>query len=367
MTNWFDIAMKGAQIGEVRIYDVIGKDYYDDGSAIEAKKFIDAIKTLGNLDELTIRINSPGGSVFEGTAIYNFLKQSSMRISVVIDGLAASMASVIAMAGDSVAIPENALLMIHNPSAGVHGNAAEMRKTAKILDKMAEGARLAYRRSGKTETEIAQMMDRETWMTGKEAVEMGFADILLNPLDATACASFDLNRYKNIPETVSKRVMLLEPELISHNKTIEEDKTVPLTLDELKKSNPDLVKQIKAESNVEAVEVERDRIQTILSMRLKGHEKVIEEAITSGASASDVAVTLLKSVKSEQEATAAAVLESQIAPIENTIKSLDAETEKTPISLEEAKEYWMADPALRKKFSRAENYWAFVKYHQNLK
>ena len=103
---------------EIVIYDEIG------AFGIPAKAFLDELKALGPVPELTVRINSPGGSVFDGVAIYNALKRHSAAITVWIDGIAASIASMIAMAGDEIVMPENAMLMLHDPSGLVMGTAA---------------------------------------------------------------------------------------------------------------------------------------------------------------------------------------------------------------------------------------------------
>jgi ATP-dependent protease ClpP protease subunit len=113
------------------IYDEIGAFF------IPAKAFLDELKALGPIAEPTVRINNPGGSVFDGVAIYNALKRHQARVTVWIDGIAASIASMIAMAGDEIVMPQNAMLVLHDPSGLVAGTASEMRSTAGALDKMA--------------------------------------------------------------------------------------------------------------------------------------------------------------------------------------------------------------------------------------
>ena len=132
MKRWFDFRAQ-ARGAEIVIYDEIG------AFGIPAKAFLDELKALGPVAELTVRINSPGGSVFDGVAIYNALKRHDARLTVWIDGIAASIASMIAMAGDEVVMPENAMLMLHDPSGLVMGTAADMRGMAEALDKMKAG------------------------------------------------------------------------------------------------------------------------------------------------------------------------------------------------------------------------------------
>ena len=128
---------------------------------------------------INIYINSYGGSVFEGTAIYNQLKRHRARKVVYVDGFACSIASVIAMAGDEVVMPRNALMMIHNMWMEVTGNAAELRKAADDLDKINEAGREAYlEKAGDklTPEVLARMEDEETWLTAEECIRYGLAD-----------------------------------------------------------------------------------------------------------------------------------------------------------------------------------------------
>ena len=174
------------------IYDEIG------AFGIPAKAFLDELKALGPVAELTLRINSPGGSVFDGVAIYNALKRHSAAITVWIDGIAASIASMVAMAGDEVVMPENAMLVLHDPSGLVAGTAADMRATAEALDRMKAGMVAAYRdKSGRDDVEIEAIMAAETWLSAAEAVELGFADRVEQPV--RMAAHFDLSRFRNVP------------------------------------------------------------------------------------------------------------------------------------------------------------------------
>jgi ATP-dependent Clp protease protease subunit len=189
--QWFDFrALVGG--AEIVIYDEIG------AFGIPAKAFLDELKALGPLAKLTVRINSPGGSVFDGVAIYNALKRHDARVTVWIDGIAASIASMIAMAGDEVVMPENAMLMLHDPSGLVIGTASDMRGMADALDKMKAGMVAAYRdKSGRDDTEIEALMQAETWLSAQEALELGLADRIEQPV--RMAAHFDLSRFRNTP------------------------------------------------------------------------------------------------------------------------------------------------------------------------
>jgi len=180
---------------EILLYETIGKDWY---GGISAKRFKDELTALGNVTTLTVRINSPGGDVFDGTAIYNTLVQHKAVIHVRIDGLAASIASLIAMAGNTIEIAENGMLMVHQASAVVIGNKSDMRKMADILDKVDDNIVSTY--VGRTEQEegvVRGWMNEETWFTGQEAVDAGFATSVL-PVKAVDNA-FDLSRFRNAP------------------------------------------------------------------------------------------------------------------------------------------------------------------------
>jgi ATP-dependent Clp protease, protease subunit len=191
LKRWYEFRaqMKGA---EIVIYDEIG------AFGIPAKAFLDELKALGPIAELTVRINSPGGSVFDGVAIYNALKRHDAAITVWVDGIAASIASMIAMAGDEVVMPENAMLMLHDPSGLVAGTAADMRAMAVALDRMKAGMVAAYRqKSGRDDAEIEALMRDETWLSADEAVALGLADRVEAPV--RMAARFDLSRFRNTP------------------------------------------------------------------------------------------------------------------------------------------------------------------------
>ena len=165
---------------EVSIYDGIGF------GGVTAKQFSADLKKLKG-QHIDLRINSVGGSVIEGAAIFNALKRHKGGLTVHIDGLAASMASVIAMAGEETRIAENALLMIHNPWSMTMGDAADLRKEADVLDKLKATLVNAYvRKTGQPRAAIEQMMDDEKWMDAQEALELGFVDEIDAPIAAAA-------------------------------------------------------------------------------------------------------------------------------------------------------------------------------------
>lgn len=187
--KWYEIKNKSADKAEVWIYDQIGEDFWT-GGGVTAKGFQKELSEI-KAKQIDLHINSPGGSVFDGITIYNLLKQHAASVTTYIDGLAASIASVIALAGDRVVMAENALFMIHNPSGVVMGDAADMRKTADLLDKIRSTMTDVYvKKTRYPDDEINSMLDAETWMTAKEAIEHGFVDEITEEMDLAACAKF---------------------------------------------------------------------------------------------------------------------------------------------------------------------------------
>lgn len=168
------VVSKKEDKGEILIYDDIGPDYW---GLIGVATIANALKELGDVKELTVRINSGGGSVFEGVGIYNQLKTHAAKVTIQIDALAASIASIIAMAGDQIVMAENALMMIHNPMGFTFGDRAEHMKTVELLDSITETLVGTYaKRTGQTAEDITAWMNAETWMTAAQAKERGFAD-----------------------------------------------------------------------------------------------------------------------------------------------------------------------------------------------
>ena len=197
MSRWFSCRATGAKSAEISIHDEIG------GWGIHAKDFLADLKKLGPIDDLTVSINSGGGDVFDGLAIYNALRASTARVTVRIEGIAASIASVIAMAGDEIAIPEAAWIMVHDPHAFVAGTETDMAKMADILRGVKKSLVGIYtKRTGLDEKDVETLMTDETWMDGKDAVARGFATHLID-MPAIA-ASIDLTRFSRVPEPVSR-------------------------------------------------------------------------------------------------------------------------------------------------------------------
>ena len=179
---------ESAEPGTLDLYiygDVEGGDRYDfveeefRRSETSAEYFKDELESRKDITRINLYINSYGGSVFEGTAIYNQLKRHPAHKTVYIDGFACSIASVIAMAGDEIIMPKNTMMMIHNMWMCAVGNASELRKAADDLDAINTAGRQAYLDKAGNKLEeptLIEMMDKETWLTAEQCVEYGLAD-----------------------------------------------------------------------------------------------------------------------------------------------------------------------------------------------
>jgi ATP-dependent Clp endopeptidase proteolytic subunit ClpP len=206
MKSWYTIRAR-ASSAEVLIYDEIG------AYGVTAKGFLAELGAIPNDAALDLRLNSPGGSVFDAVAIFNALKRHAGEITVWIDGIAASAASYIAMAGDSVVMPQNAFLMIHDPSGLVMGTAEDMRSTAEALDKVKGSLIQGYAaKSGKPDAEIAALMAAETWLDAQEALALGLIDRIAEPVKLAA--SFDIARFRNAPAELTTVVSETGEELL---------------------------------------------------------------------------------------------------------------------------------------------------------
>lgn len=203
---------------EMYIYGDVQSDYFDwwnwemVESETSANHFRNELAKYPDVKEIIIYINSYGGSVFEGTAIYSQLRRHPAQKTVYIDGFACSVASVIAMAGDRVIMPRNTMMMIHNAWNVVAGNATKLRKAADDLDTIMAGNRQAYiqKSNGKiAEEKLIELLDTETWLTADQCMEYGFADELLEK-------EADMTEAKQLLQKMNKT---LEQQL-SYNKAI---------------------------------------------------------------------------------------------------------------------------------------------------
>ena len=191
--DWYKIEAKDDDNNaEIIIYDVVGCPYID---------AFDLIRNLGTIKakNISVRINSPGGDVFDGVAIFNALKEHPAHVTTKIEGLAASIASIIALAGDEVQAHKNAMYMVHDPWVLAAGNQYDLREIADILGKIGGNMLdIYYDKSNIGKRELKQMMKDETWFTAAEAKDRGLIDTILDT--GAAKAKFDLSIYANVPD-----------------------------------------------------------------------------------------------------------------------------------------------------------------------
>lgn len=162
----------------IGVYDPIGYDYWDD-SGVTAKRISAALRSLDGAD-VVVNINSPGGDVFEGLAIYNLLREYKGHVTVRVLGVAASAASFIAMAADEIQIARAGFFMIHNAWTGLWGNRNDLRETADFLEQIDDTiADIYHVKSGLSMDELKADMDKERWINGRDAIDSGFADAFL--------------------------------------------------------------------------------------------------------------------------------------------------------------------------------------------
>lgn len=192
------------KVGELLLYGDVGPS---DWGMIDGRSVNEALKQLGDVDTINLRIDSAGGGVFDGMAIYNQLKRHPATVNVTVDGLAASIASVIAMAGESIEMGEGTQMMIHDASSIAWGNSSEMRRIADLLDSTSTDiAEIYARRTGRPVDEIRDLMRAETWMRARDAVDGKFADRVIagNPVEAHLEPQ-EAARFKNPPKSLLAR------------------------------------------------------------------------------------------------------------------------------------------------------------------
>ncbi len=211
---------------ELHFYGEIVSDEWEKWSDLDTcpEDVLNYLSKIENSKELDIYINSGGGSVFAGLGIYNILKRHKGRKTVYVDGLAGSIASIIAMVGDEIIVPSNSFLMIHKPLCGVCGNANDMREMADTLDRIEEGLINTYKTKLKDNVDIETikaMVNDETWLTGEEAskyfnITVTEANKMIAKVDTNL-----LNSYKNVPENLKTKDINIAEDLAIKNKEIE--------------------------------------------------------------------------------------------------------------------------------------------------
>ncbi len=277
------------------------------GDSVTPKEFAEDLKNLGDVSEIDIRINSGGGDVFAAHAIYNQLKSHKASVNVYVDGLAASAASVIAMAGDKIYMPSNAMMMIHNPLTIAIGEVKDFEKAIDMLNQAKKSIIASYRvKTGKQHQELSDLMDEETWMIGEDAFEKGFIDEVLDPVEVSATndnkfiangVEHDMSQYKSAPVTELTNNFSMGVVASTHQKSIKnstQKEEEDMDYEKLKNEHPKLFDQVLQEG----VSNERERIKAIEDIVLPGNEEVANKAkFETGVSAEQFAMDAIKAEK----------------------------------------------------------------------
>lgn len=217
----FQIRNKSATNAEIILYGAIGESFFDD--AVSAKNFSNELASLPKtVNQIDVRVNSPGGDVFDGVTIYNRLKQHSAKVTVHIDGLAASIASIIALAGDEIIMGEGALYMIHLPWTFSMGDRNDLENTInRLLDVEEQLLSIYSRKTGLDRLEVKKMLEDETWLDADEALEMGFVDKKVQESEPIAASALDKKWIVKRPKNFLSETKVVEKGINDLSKKIE--------------------------------------------------------------------------------------------------------------------------------------------------
>ena len=329
------VTAKSDSSAEILLYDEISGFNDENWGFINAKGLINKIKALGNIQDITLRINSVGGDVFEAQAMYSYLKNHPANITVRVDGLAASAASVVAMAGNKIIMPSNALMMIHNPAGGVWGEAEDMRDTAEILDKIRDTIANVYvAKTGLDREKVISMMDSETWLDATEAHTLKFCDEVEEAVEITAMAvkggiifssGFGFSR---VDEILSAKLPKNAVKINTPPREKDEAKEAQTEMEiknvaDLEKAYPEFTAAIRNTADeagyTRGIQAERERLKALDSLNAPGREAIIAKAkYDDPKDARDIAIELLQSDRSTATLEAmkrdSAVLDSALTP-----------------------------------------------------
>lgn len=309
--KFWAIANNDGDVQELLIHgEISDTEWWDE---VGSKEFArDMLSLRGK--EIKVRINSLGGNLFAGQAMYAAIKQHDKFVTTYIDGVAASAATFPAIAGDKVIMPSNAMFMIHNPSTGVWGNSNDFRKAADDLDKIRESMVSAYAdKSGLDRDRIIDMLNTEEWLTASEAKELGFVDEVEQSLSIAASlnggemtvngVSFSVDRFKSLPTALvsaaAKQPKQNKPEAKTKAGKQSASRTEDvMDIKKLKAEHPDLYKQVVKAGFDDGVKAERDRIKAIEDMAMPGHDELVTKAkFDTGVTAESLAVQIVKAEK----------------------------------------------------------------------
>lgn len=370
MYSWYSITPASAAApARIDLYGDIGE------GAITAPDFIAALRALGDVSAIDLHISSGGGDVDAGHTIYNELTRHPAYITAYIDGMAASMATVIAMAADRIVMAANATWMIHHPAMMAVGGKREMDSASKRLDIMTAAMIAAYMRHARAdEAQIRTWMDDETWMSAEEAVAAGFAHAV-GPASSMA-ASVDLSKFDRIPGRIAaiiaappaitpkaqEPIMADEPAIETPANVVgitgEYVAELEAKIAALEAANADAIVTARAA----AVTAERQRIQDVQALAYPGVDAVISECIAGGVNRADAALKLVEFEKARKSA-ALAKMESSAPPVVATVEPPASAPAVDPMTLDEAgqRAHFAATASLHREHMGADAYIAWCK------
>lgn len=297
--KFFTISNLNDKEGEIKVYGEITKWAWQEYGETNALIFNEELKQLKNVEKIKLRINSPGGSVFEAQTMYNSLKQfakdNKIEVESFVEGVAASAATFLALVGDTVKMGEGCLFMIHNPSTYSSGMSDDLRKAADLLDKVKETILDIYmKKSSLTREELSQKMDDETWFSAKEALEAGFIDSIetFDDVQNNITSILDckcLETYKHL-ERITNSIPTVPKNSVENKEPEGGKKVMPKNLQELKDQHKNLMDEHEQEvlknaagseyiKNLiqDAINGERERIEALSNV--KTFNKKQEEAV----------------------------------------------------------------------------------------
>ncbi|MDU5395734.1 MAG: Clp protease ClpP [Negativicoccus succinicivorans] len=285
-TPWKILAKTKNESGayDVMVYGEVGWDF-------GAKSFAEDLKKIPKDAEINFHVNSVGGSVWDGIAIYNVMKKMPNKKNVIVEGLAASIASIIALAGDTVHMATGSMIMIHNAWTFAAGTAEELEKQADVLAKVNASLMDIYEKeTGMDRSKIEDLMTAETWMDAAEAIEMGFADSMDETLEVAA----KLNDGRLVVNGIGFKANALK-NLPMNKYTGEEEKV--MDIDTLKAEHADLYNEIVEQARAEGAKQERERIQQLDAIKRAGAEEIVNRAkYETFETANEVALEILNSL-----------------------------------------------------------------------
>lgn len=305
MRNFWQFKNSAENSAELYLYgEIVSEEPWFAEDCLAYRNFINDLKAIGDCSKITVYINSGGGDVFAANAIYSQLKKHKANICVEIEGICASAATIVAMAGDTVKAEKNSLIMIHNPVVGLMGyfDEEKLEKCMNSVSAVKKSIIEAYlSRIDKTEDELSELMDNETWYTGREALENGIIDEVFENYKSEEYVNYandkfavvnnficDIGKFKNFPKNkIKTENRAVEEPFFNTKNEVEKD----MTVNDIKEKHSDIYDEIARE----AVERERERLKAIDEIAANLPKETVEKAkYTDCISAAELAFNALK-------------------------------------------------------------------------